>query len=266
MTETKKAPTAATVKGQKSEVELSYHDTARLSTEAAEITRLHALAQQHAKAAIDTAIEIGGRLAAVKKSLPHGGWMGWVKKYLPFGVNEAANYMRVNRRKAELNSQPVVNLKQAVEFLAEPKPPKLMIDPEFSSILPPLRDCEKRQLEENLIADGCRCPLVVWRGILLDGHARYAICQKHGIAFKTVEEDLPDREAAIDWIIANQLGRSNLTAEKVDHLRGTAGEIRNIHTQLIKIHGSEKALSDFLDSVLESIDSKQAVEDKGATV
>lgn len=218
----KKGPTAGTVKGSDNQSELFYQNSADLSSQAAEIARLHSEAQRHAKAAIATAIEIGGRLAAVKQSLPHGQWMGWIKNNLPFGVNEAANYMRVYRRRDELKSQPVVNLKQAVELLAEPKAPALTIDPEFSSILPPLRDCEYRQLENNLLADGCRCPLVIWRGILLDGHARYELCKKHGIDFETVETDLPDREAAIDWIVANQLGRSNLTAEKVDHLRGTA--------------------------------------------
>ncbi len=98
----------------------------------------------------------------------------------------------------------------------------IQIDPEFKSLIPPLGASEREQLESNLLASGCRDPLVVWKGhnILLDGHNRYDLCTQHGIEFKTVEIDLPDRMAAHDWIISNQLGRRNLTPEAVSYLRG----------------------------------------------
>ena len=49
------------------------------------------------------------------------------------------------------------------------------------------------------------------RAPALDGHNRYEICTRLGIEFETVEvEDCPDREAALAWIAANQLGRRNL--------------------------------------------------------
>ncbi len=47
-------------------------------------------------------------------------------------------------------------------------------------------------------------------GTLVDGHNRFEICERLGIAYRTVELDLPDRDAAIVWIIDNQLGRRNL--------------------------------------------------------
>jgi hypothetical protein len=31
---------------------------------------------------------------------------------------------------------------------------------------------------------GCRDALVLWGDVLVDGHNRYGICTKHGIAFK----------------------------------------------------------------------------------
>jgi predicted RNA methylase len=52
---------------------------------------------------------------------------------------------------------------------------------------------------------------VTWRGILLDGHNRHEICQRHGIEFRTTAIDLPDRDAAKIWIVCNQFGRRNLT-------------------------------------------------------
>jgi len=69
---------------------------------------------------------------------------------------------------------------------------------------------ERQQLEANLKADGCRDPLVVWNGTLLDGHNRYAICKRHHLPFKTVERKCADRDAAKVWIIQSQFGRRNL--------------------------------------------------------
>lgn len=87
------------------------------------------------------------------------------------------------------------------------------VDEEFKSLCPPLSGEEFNQLRINILSEGCRDPLVVWReeGILLDGHNRLAICEENDIPFQTVEISLPSRDAAKDWIIRNQLGRRNLT-------------------------------------------------------
>lgn len=84
------------------------------------------------------------------------------------------------------------------------------IDAEFKALIPPLSAEEYEQLEKNIIADGCRDPLVTWRGTLIDGHNRYEICEANGITFKTTEQDFDDREAVKIWIIENQFGRRNL--------------------------------------------------------
>ena len=86
------------------------------------------------------------------------------------------------------------------------------IDPEFRSLIPPLSAEELSQLEANIRAEGCRDALVTWGHILLDGHNRLEICTQLEIPFDTRAIDLPDRDAAVTWIITNQLGRRNLTA------------------------------------------------------
>ena len=88
---------------------------------------------------------------------------------------------------------------------------ELQIDAEFQKLIPPLTPEECRQLEENVVAEGCRDALVVWNGVVVDGHNRYEICRKHGIEFKTVDKQFEDRDAAKVWIINNQKGRRNLT-------------------------------------------------------
>ena len=96
----------------------------------------------------------------------------------------------------------------------------IVIDPQFLTLIPPLSQDEKQQLERNLIEYGCRDALVVWNNILLDGHNRFELCKKHKIDFKLHRIDLPDRNAAHDWIIMNQLGRRNLSDDWMSNLRG----------------------------------------------
>lgn len=89
--------------------------------------------------------------------------------------------------------------------------PEIKIDKEFQSLIPPLSQDEYKQLEANVISDGCRDALVVWQGTLIDGHNRYKICTEHNIPFQTVEKKLNSREDAVQWIILNQFGRRNLS-------------------------------------------------------
>jgi hypothetical protein len=103
------------------------------------------------------------------------------------------------------------------------EPGEITIDPEFAALIHPAAKEEIAQLEQNLRRDGaCRDPLAIWKGttILLDGHNRLALCTKHRIGFQVVAIDLPDRAAAQDWILANQLGRRNLSPEQIRYLRG----------------------------------------------
>ncbi len=86
----------------------------------------------------------------------------------------------------------------------------ITIDPEFRALIPPLTPEEFAQLEENIKRDGCRDPLVVWNDTLVDGHNRYAICNRLPAPFTTTQVVFKDRTAAKIWIIDNQFGRRNL--------------------------------------------------------
>lgn len=89
---------------------------------------------------------------------------------------------------------------------------ELTIDPEFAALIPPLSHDELAGLESDIISHGCRVPLDVWNGVLIDGHTRYSICQKHTISFETKAIEFADRNAAIVWICTNQLARRNLSS------------------------------------------------------
>ncbi|MBQ9614616.1 MAG: hypothetical protein IJV14_18815 [Lachnospiraceae bacterium] len=98
----------------------------------------------------------------------------------------------------------------------------LMIDQEFADKIPPLTKEEFEQLEANILADGVVInPLIVWNGVIVDGHNRYRILQIHPeIPFQIHEKQFSDRYEAIAWICKNQLGRRNLTPAQRKYLIG----------------------------------------------
>jgi len=88
----------------------------------------------------------------------------------------------------------------------------LKINPTFKDLIPPLSHDELHSLEESILSQGqCRDTIKIWRGIIIDGHNRYAICQKHGAQFQTQEMRFASKKDAELWIVQNQLGRRNLT-------------------------------------------------------
>lgn len=88
---------------------------------------------------------------------------------------------------------------------------ELIIDKEFQMLIPPLAPEEYQKLKENIIADGCREPLVIWGKIIVDGHNRYKICTESNVLYKTINKEFKDRSDVIEWMLRNQLGRRNLT-------------------------------------------------------
>lgn len=98
----------------------------------------------------------------------------------------------------------------------------ITIDEEFKSLIPPLSDLERLQLEENLEKDGCKDPLIIWKdkSILIDGYNRLEICERLGLEYSTREIVLADREAVKQWMYRNQLGRRNLSPADASELRG----------------------------------------------
>ncbi len=100
----------------------------------------------------------------------------------------------------------------------------IVIREDFKSLIPSLNDDELDQLESNIIKDGVRDPLIIWpfnsQLVLIDGHNRFSICQKHGISFPFKEMRFADEDEAKDWMIKNQLGRRNATPDQISYLRG----------------------------------------------
>ena len=98
----------------------------------------------------------------------------------------------------------------------------LRIDPEFKAQIPPLTQEERKQLEENILAEGALlAPILVWNGTIVDGHNRYEILQSHPeIPCSVRDLELETRDEVLVWICKHQLGRRNLTPEQKKFLMG----------------------------------------------
>ena len=125
----------------------------------------------------------------------------------------------------------------------------LRIDPEFKAQIPPLTQEERKQLEENILAEGeLLAPILVWNGTIVDGHNRYEILQSHPeIPCSVRDLELETREEVLIWICKHQLGRRNLTPEQKKFLMGkqydaekqSAGFHGNQHTRPVPSAGAQ---------------------------
>lgn len=118
-------------------------------------------------------------------------------------------------------------LKNAIEARTNEKEDirsKIVIRKEFKELISALDPLELIQLEENILKEGVRDPLILWpvdnEYVLIDGHNRFAICQKHGIDFPFKAISFQDKDEVEVWMVNNQMGRRNLTESQKSYYRG----------------------------------------------
>ncbi|MBI1623591.1 ParB N-terminal domain-containing protein [Comamonas suwonensis] len=88
----------------------------------------------------------------------------------------------------------------------------LRIDEGLKAYIDPLTADEHESLERSILAEGCRDALVVWDDLLIDGHNRYGICQKHGLPFNTIQAtQFKNIDDVHLWMIDQHLGRRSVS-------------------------------------------------------
>lgn len=88
----------------------------------------------------------------------------------------------------------------------------IVVKEELKAYIDPLTPEEHDALERSILAEGCRDALVLWGDILVDGHNRYGICQKHGLPFQTVQNTrFQSMEDVYLWMIDQHLGRRSVS-------------------------------------------------------
>lgn len=99
----------------------------------------------------------------------------------------------------------------------------MIIDPEFATLLSLGTGTENDLLEAELVKDGGpRDPLLVWAGtgILVDGHRRWKLIEKHSLSYTTKEVEFESRDAVVKWMLLHQLSRRSLSDyERVKKLK-----------------------------------------------
>ena len=131
----------------------------------------------------------------------------------------------------------MINSLDTIKFVNQNDTPKITILEELKYFIPPLQAEEWNQLQSNILAEGCRQALLVWKtigkvidenateplaevNILIDGHNRYEICLKHDLGFPMQFIDFESLQMAKNYMIEQQLGRRNLNPEQMAYLRG----------------------------------------------
>lgn len=86
------------------------------------------------------------------------------------------------------------------------------IDSELNGVLPELSDADYKALEQSLLTDGFKgAPIMVWGNIIVDGHNRYEICNRHNIPYEVKKVEFESKEEAMRWMVRQQIGRRTLT-------------------------------------------------------
>ena len=81
----------------------------------------------------------------------------------------------------------------------------LHTDPELMRLSIPYTQEEMTKLESNLIENGCLEPIVIWNGVILDGHKRYKICLDENIDYEIKEMEFNDSIEAAIWICSKRI-------------------------------------------------------------
>src|SRR5438128_5059954 len=88
----------------------------------------------------------------------------------------------------------------------------IVVNEELKAYIDPLTPDEHEALERSLLSEGCRDALVLWGDLLVDGHNRYGICQKHDIPFNTMQNHtFQSMDDVHLWMIDNHLGRRSVS-------------------------------------------------------
>ena len=131
----------------------------------------------------------------------------------------------------------IINTLDTIQLVNPDNTTKITILEELKYFIPPLQPEEFNQLQSNILVEGCRQALLIWKtfsnvidqntteplaevNILIDGHNRYEICLKHGLGFPVQFIDFESLQMAKNYMIEQQLGRRNLNPEQMAYLRG----------------------------------------------
>ena len=123
----------------------------------------------------------------------------------------------------------------------------LLKDKEFASLSIPDTKEKMEQLEHSLIREGCKKPIITWKGFILDGYKRYQVCTYEEIDYDIEVSGFESKEEAVSWICRQRIPCFPRTSNAYRYLVG-------------KLYASQKAIiSEQRASVRRSIASNNSI-------
>lgn len=96
-----------------------------------------------------------------------------------------------------------------IEFMSGER--ELSVLPEMAELLPPLSEEQLLVLEQDILTNGCYSPVIVNEDlVIVDGHNRHSVCEKHGLPYRVVVFSFVDLLEAKQWALDTQKSRRNL--------------------------------------------------------
>ena len=65
---------------------------------------------------------------------------------------------------------------------------RLNVDEEFKKIAPHISRSEYAELEKSIMSEGCHDPIIIWNGVIVDGHNRYVICRQEAAVLSCTQQ------------------------------------------------------------------------------
>lgn len=110
--------------------------------------------------------------------------------------------------------------------MSDTKKIPLKKDEDFLFLIQPLDAAASAEFEEDVFDNGCKRPIETWKGFIVDGNKRYDVCINYELPYETVELDLPDKLAVMDYICTIQLKRGDLSDDYFKYLIGKRLSLR----------------------------------------
>ena len=96
-----------------------------------------------------------------------------------------------------------------IEYSSSERTPVVL--PEMEQLLPPLSGEQFSALESDILENGCYAPIIVNEDmVIIDGHNRFRVCEKHGLPYQMLAFSFTDLLEAKQWALDTQKGRRNL--------------------------------------------------------
>ena len=129
------------------------------------------------------------------------------------------------------------------------------IDKEFENLIPALTKDEFDQLEKNCLENGIQDSVKLWNSIVIDGHNRIKIAEKHNLKlnYYYMDDKFKTRADVISWMLNNQLGRRNINS----YQRGVIVlQLEELYKKNVKEKEKARKINNDFDNVVK-VDSEK---------